>query len=1114
MPREINYKIGVDTQEARTQLMQMQSQITNMVNQSHRAVSNVTPTDTTSLEHARVGQASQNLPSPYGEPFGVGNFKKRAQLEQLQGGYHYSPSFVGAGQAAMGLGSAPTGVPDYQWRQQNQEIFQQRTGDLAERLGIYTAGSALGTAAYFAPEVPGIRGASQAAGHATGSAIRGAGSIAGKIMSPLQKLPGGSAVKGLRSVGAMVGNRLPGLLSKGGPIGIGLAGSMAAFSAVTGGIEDIATQRGFEQELTHISPSFVTSDVNPGLGAGFNMSQRENVSKFLNNVRNNTDLSAGGITSLMRGGTQIGRFNGVQTAQDFKQEFSQLVQEVQEVTDSLRMTLDEGLSTIENMRSMGISSASQMGQVADTIQARAGLAGQTPRKMLNTFNRGAQAFNNMGLNMRAGGQLFTNISASVNNQIKRGDIGPAQVHQMGGANNMINSIAGDLTQSITQGSLGNLLISALGNEGFTGVSSDRLQQLINSGANPSVAMDMATNNLSSPDARSNFTANRQEVASDILSSPISPFLVGAMTKRSLQNSGIDATRANMQVALRNQGISNPEPFLDIAANKENALNSVRQRKRLARREAISNMGGRPRIGLFNPISYAAGRLGEAGSAIGRKFAEAGEAIASQFGAPGISPQYREFNVPDVTRASIRRNRDNIRGLLRGENVTGQFRLPGEGSVFETGMAINTHDPVRQSILAGAGAIAEPLGNLPGLTNSPLARGSDAARDHGLYMWSKSNRHPLFQDVAQNRRRGQELADIRERMRNSEAERAVYGALNRDVDEARRRILSHRGGQQLGNVVEGVLGNWDERVEYNTTLDLANRISNEMYGNKFNAVSEDRQAVLMQELRSQAPKSLRSAMNLGAGNVSGNQALRRAAETRQTVTERLTDMGFGPDQARQVMDVIGGNPRAFESYKQILSSISEGGPGSEQLRNRMTSSVSGIDDEDYTKLMKATWGAVANNDMAVGDLAKKMRGAENLGAQMKQISGTAFSDAMRSELNQMLSQAEIDKSWMGFMAGADEGDVKKLANKLDLSPSGKMKKLVKDEFNLQGNTALTDILASSLGGIEERERTGGIEGAPGSAGGQMKNLNEQVTQLNELAGSIRELAKEIGKLEGA
>lgn len=1141
MPREVNYKIGVDTKEARTQLMQMQSQITNTVNKSHQAVNQVTPTDSTSLEHARRQQASMNLPSPFGEPFGVGNKGERAKLEKLQGGYNYKPSIVGAGAAVMGMGSAPTGVPDYKWQEKNQEIFRQRTGDLGERAGIMAVGGIAGTAGYMSTEFGPGRKAAQKLGQGIGQAMRGAGKVAGRTIAPLQKLPGGGAVKALRSIGAKAGKALPGIGKFIGPAITSGAASVAAFSSITSGISDIGTKRGFEQQLDHISPSFITSDVKPGISSGFDMGQRNEIADFMTDLQNDTSMSAGGLSSLMKGGAQIGRFNGVETAQDFKKEFSKLVNEVKEVTSNLRMTLDEGLSTIDNLRSMGVDTAGQMNNVTNKMRARAGISGQTTRDMMNTFRRGANKFSKMGLDPAAGGNMLSNINANVMNKVKRGEISPVELRQKGGVQGMTSSIANDLTRSMTQGSIGNLLVSALGNEDFTGVDAGSVEKLLRSGGNPTVARAMANENLSSQDARSKFKANRKQVQSDLLSSPLSPYFVGAMTKKSLNKAGVDPTRPNMEIALRNQGVKNTDQFLDVATDPEFARNVINQRKRVAYTDTVerlnseslsmnSGVGG----ALSTMYDYSVQPAVDATSYVGEGLRDLGEDFTGLFGSKGAGKRYREMRTPDFTPSNIKRNADEIKAYLEGENVRGQPEPPGVASGSPSAAGHIAQNDFLGSLEATTMGAVESVTSslLPTNQSSMYDTGEDQARRHAWRQYAESD-HPYFRKVAEAQLNGGNVKEARESMFKGDdsLEKEIFSAADRDVEEGKELTIGNRGDDNLGDVVENKLSNFaeeDGNIGTNTFTEITKEVSQEFFNKDPRDLDKEEFTVLSNEVMGgiedmdgnyNIGEALQSAEALATGdpNSSKNQLLRSGLEASSKAQENLEEIeGISSDQAEQLQKIIGGNPKALEGFKSTMERIKRKdiSPGRDELVRRLASSTEVVSEEDASKMYDMIRNIESSDDVTIQDTLEDFNNNQELKSQLKKAGGSAMIQEFARQGDQLVKEHFGNNKKINSiqdLLSSNEKGMSDLVSKMDIDPNKKIRKSLK-KTGLTGDTLkfASQVATES----DSQKRTGGIPNASTGSAKQMEKVLDQVAELDKLASSIEKLSISIGDMNSA
>lgn len=298
-------------------------------------------------------------------------------------------------------------------------MYQQHTGlmrGLAGMVGLESVPRGT-TALEYGIATAGATGERFGAGM-TGAATAGAGILGGMALSaPMGAL-------GRLAAGAIGG-------FAGGAILPFLATSAAA-SAVQ---DAVGQRRDIQNFLETSSFRFVgpgSGSADPRLGGGFSRAGRQQVSEFIRQQDiGDPFMNTGELTEVLRQGTQLGLFNGTQDMDDFKKKFKDITESVKNVTRTLHQTLEEGMKTIRDLKSIGVDPSQVKGFVgqADMLGR---IAGRTGAEMLSLGLQGAEIFRGTGVQMSVGAQATMMNTASIRASRDAGMLSQEAIVQAGG----------------------------------------------------------------------------------------------------------------------------------------------------------------------------------------------------------------------------------------------------------------------------------------------------------------------------------------------------------------------------------------------------------------------------------------------------------------------------------------------------------------------------------------------------------------------------------------------------------------------------------------------------------------------------------------------------------
>lgn len=188
------------------------------------------------------------------------------------------------------------------------------------------------------------------------------------------------------------------------------------------------------------------------------------------------------LKGVMDKAGRMGMLTGVTDAQDFKQRFGKIVNQVQEVAKIMGTSLEEAMPALGQMRQMGLWRTSDI--LGTTMAAQA--AGPAAGQMLQTMGAGARMSHAMGGTMRAGAMMGQASFSTMQAAVRAGTLTGEEVMEftggLGGAEGqaaMAQRLTG-ITSRFSQTSAGRLMMAGLGEtEGgkFTGrIDEDKLSR--------------------------------------------------------------------------------------------------------------------------------------------------------------------------------------------------------------------------------------------------------------------------------------------------------------------------------------------------------------------------------------------------------------------------------------------------------------------------------------------------------------------------------------------------------------------------------------------------------------------------------------------------------------
>ncbi|MEN6550197.1 MAG: hypothetical protein ABFE07_29485 [Armatimonadia bacterium] len=313
----------------------------------------------------------------------------------------------------------------------------------------------------------------------------------------LSRFSDSAAVGLLSGTGGLVAGMATGALvgtSIGGPVGT-LVGALA------GGVTSYAVSKGLAGQAGNISNLTDTiRSVTPMVfgGQGTNLGVSRDMARMVNRWAISESQSFLGSPSdqldianlALTGGTKYGLFNGTTDVDSFKHEFQELTRVIRDVSNTLRMSREEIVPLIAEMRQGGFygAASAQSGIVAGSGMAYG--AGLNFGSMHEAGLRGAAMFRGTGVPTQFGYQTAQANLFQVSRMQQLGMVPQEAINQLGGRTGAAEALTQG-TATFIQGPLGRATAAIL-MQGAGGVNQGALNTMLS--GDPMAALNLATVN--------------------------------------------------------------------------------------------------------------------------------------------------------------------------------------------------------------------------------------------------------------------------------------------------------------------------------------------------------------------------------------------------------------------------------------------------------------------------------------------------------------------------------------------------------------------------------------------------------------------------------------------
>ena len=206
----------------------------------------------------------------------------------------------------------------------------------------------------------------------------------------------------------------------------------------------------------------------PG-GFGFNFQQMQGMNQFVGQqAQQNPMWNQQQMRGVAGMGMQMGMFTGVRDAQQFQQQFRQLIRTAEQVTRVIGGTLEEGVQAIGRMRGMGVFRTADQMRMMQTLPGMAAASGTSIGQLQQFGGQVAQMLRPLGVQGAAGAMAGMRALGTIGTGQQMGVFNEQQLWQatgMGGVEGQ-QALSGRLMQMsarFTQRTGGKIMMAAFVN---------------------------------------------------------------------------------------------------------------------------------------------------------------------------------------------------------------------------------------------------------------------------------------------------------------------------------------------------------------------------------------------------------------------------------------------------------------------------------------------------------------------------------------------------------------------------------------------------------------------------------------------------------------------------
>lgn len=272
-------------------------------------------------------------------------------------------------------------------------------------------------------------------GQAMGERMMGAGLQAGSAGLGLASAAMGIAPLIGMGAGALGvgGAGMAGLAALGGPIGLPIAGGIAAASyGANQMMEGFQQRQGVNQVLRSRFGGAMGIGSGRG-GRGFSTSEMGGISTMLREMgTEDVNSSMGELTRIMDRTAEMGVYKGVQSAKEFKTKFKQTVDALKEIAQTMNTTLEGASEFMQSSRQMGFFSGQDISRNLMNTRMNAAATGMSVPQLQQIGQMGSQMGMSMGMRGRTGARYAQGLAGQIGSSMQSGALSEEQLFEATG----------------------------------------------------------------------------------------------------------------------------------------------------------------------------------------------------------------------------------------------------------------------------------------------------------------------------------------------------------------------------------------------------------------------------------------------------------------------------------------------------------------------------------------------------------------------------------------------------------------------------------------------------------------------------------------------------------
>jgi len=330
------------------------------------------------------------------------------------------------------------------------------------------------------------------------------------------------------------------------------------------------------------------------MGQGFGFQEREAIFQQVKQQQVMPQATMGELSQIIGAGTQMGAFQATRTVSDFKQKFTELLQAVKTVTQTLGTSLQESMALMQQVRGMGLFGQAGANALSQ-VQGVAYGTGMSPQAVMQGMQQALPGMMQAGIRAPQAMGASLMMQRTMGTAYNLGILNPEDVFQatgmspeQGGIQAMGSQFLGQMSQRMRHSSRGAWLTAAMLDPTTGGVDQEMMAGL-RGGTLSMGELQRQASRRAGQYGQANWVANRGKLASNMMQAE--PYAEMLMYRNVLQERGIDdVTSSRGRITLGRLTGMNAEqvaPYAEMIQNID-TIRIEEQANNIRARQASSN----------------------------------------------------------------------------------------------------------------------------------------------------------------------------------------------------------------------------------------------------------------------------------------------------------------------------------------------------------------------------------------------------------------------------------------------------------------------------------------------------------------------------------------------